>query len=389
MKKVILAIENKKILKKIEKIENLINIQINIKKVQYREAILEILKREKNIDLILLDEKLPGEISIEDLIKKIKIINKKINIIFFLQKENIGKENKLKKLKIKNIYYINKINKIKIINLFIENKNILKNKQIKSTIKHNIKKINKKEKQDKNKRKNKDKNENKIKNYIEKLKKIKKKNQKDKKFTKNINIKTNKKIIIYENEQKHINNLLINYLIEKNKKILLINLNNKNNINNKKNKKIINKESILINNLKKFLIKINKKEIKNNLKNFLKQNEKKYDYILFNIDLNLYNKNIYLIKELITTSDKIIYIINNDFMDFNKFIKNLKINKKEILNHKPQLYIIEKKYFFNSISDLVIKNIIKKPFKIYKIFYHKKNQIYKNKYKKIFNKILK
>ena len=119
MKKIILAIDNKKISNKIKEINNF---NLIMKNVQYREAILEILKKEKNINFILINEKLSGEISIEDLIKKIKIINKKINIIFFLEKSDIKKENKLKKLGIKNIYINNKINKNKILNLIEENK---------------------------------------------------------------------------------------------------------------------------------------------------------------------------------------------------------------------------------------------------------------------------
>ena len=63
-----------------------------------------------------MSEKIPGEINIEDLIKKIKFINQKISIIFFLEKEDINKKDKLKKLGIKNIYINNKINRNKIIN---------------------------------------------------------------------------------------------------------------------------------------------------------------------------------------------------------------------------------------------------------------------------------
>ncbi len=119
MKKVIVAIDNKKILNKIKKTNNL---KINFKRVQYREAILEILKKEKNIDIILMDEKLSGEISIENLINKIKKINKRISIIFFLRKKDLEKENKLRKLKIEKIYFINQINLNKISNLLNKNK---------------------------------------------------------------------------------------------------------------------------------------------------------------------------------------------------------------------------------------------------------------------------
>ena len=101
MKKVIIATNNKKIVK-----ENK-DIKIN---VHYREAILEILEKDKKIDDILIDENLPGIISMEKLITKIRKINSKIEIKIILEKQNAEKELKLKKLNVNNIY-INKINK--------------------------------------------------------------------------------------------------------------------------------------------------------------------------------------------------------------------------------------------------------------------------------------
>lgn len=128
--KIILACENKKINKYLSEIKNK---NFIIKKVQYREAIIEILKKENNINYIFLYEKIPGEISIEDLIKKIKLINKKIKIIIFLEKENINKKIKLKNLEINNIYLINKINKKILLNIFnkINNEKIIKKIKIK------------------------------------------------------------------------------------------------------------------------------------------------------------------------------------------------------------------------------------------------------------------
>ena len=70
MKKVILAINNKKIIQKIKQ-----NKEVEIiNNVQYREGILEILDKEKNISKIYIEEKIPGIISIEKLIEKIKIM---------------------------------------------------------------------------------------------------------------------------------------------------------------------------------------------------------------------------------------------------------------------------------------------------------------------------
>ena len=118
MKKVLLAINNEKLIEKIKEDDNINLVNNNL---QYREAILEILEKNKNIDFILISENIPGLISIEELIKKIKIINNKINIIFFLEKYDINKRNKLNNLNINNIYYINKININKILNLINKN----------------------------------------------------------------------------------------------------------------------------------------------------------------------------------------------------------------------------------------------------------------------------
>lgn len=212
MKKVILAINNKKIIQKIKQ-----NKEVEIiNNVQYREGILEILDNEKNISNIYIEEKIPGIISIEKLIEKIKIINKKINIIIFLEKEELEKINKLKKLEIKNIYIKNKliINKKKKIN----NNKLLKNKKTKLNNKIKDKKI------------------------------INKK-------TKEKNIKNNKIIFIYGNKKTGkttITNLILIYLLKLNKKILLININKKiennylkifSNYNIEEEKKIENKNN--------------------------------------------------------------------------------------------------------------------------------------------------
>ena len=80
------------------------NIKIMNKDIIYKEGILEILEIKKEIDFIIINYDLPGKISIEELIQKIKKINKKIEMIFILEKENIEKEEILKKYEIKRIY---------------------------------------------------------------------------------------------------------------------------------------------------------------------------------------------------------------------------------------------------------------------------------------------
>ena len=346
MKKVILAINNKKIIQKIKQ-----NKEIEIiNNVQYREGILEILDKEKNISNIYIEEKIPGIISIEKLIEKIKIINKKINIIIFLEKEELEKINKLKKLEIKNIYIKNKL----IIN---EKKKINNNKLLK------------------NKKTN-----NKLNNKIKDKKIINKK-------TKEKNIKNNKIIFIYGNKKTGkttIANLILIYLLKLNKKILLININKKiennylkifSNYNIKEEKKIKNKNNnknkiykfeIKINSNMTFLPIINQKIIYSEIKSFLLKCSKKYDYIL--VDSG--NTGNYKIKQIIMqTSNVKIKVIDPNTLGIKDIEGNIEIKKVEKQNNNSSLHIIYNKYYFNSVSPLIFKNILKNFKNIHTIFY--------------------
>ena len=197
MKRVILAIENEKLEKRIKE-----NKEINIicNNLQYREAILELLEKNSQIESILISESLPGVISIEELIKKIKIMNNKINIIVLLEKENKDKKNKLKKLKVKNIYSNKKV----------------KINEILSIINNNVENIRRKEEKiEKTSVKT-------IEKFIIKLKEFK-----NNKINKDLNSKI---ITIVGNKRtgkSTIIDLLLINLLNKNKKILLINLNKK------------------------------------------------------------------------------------------------------------------------------------------------------------------
>lgn len=344
MKKIILAVNNKKIISKIKK-DNKNEI---INNVQYREAILEIMEENKNIDEIYIEENLPGTISIEKLIEKINIINKKINLNIFLEKENINKINKLKKLGIKNIYIKNKtkekINKNNTIKL---NNNIIKN--------------------------------NKINNNI-------------------LIITGNKKA-----GKSTIINLLIIYFLEKNKKILIININkkiennyliifNKNNIKYKINKFYKSEK----NKYKIFKLFINKNIIFNFIPNERHVNFeeinyqlKNYDYIIVdvgkNVDIQNILKNVRILYKMINVLDASALGI--------KELKEIARKEQNIKRYNNNsLHIIYNKYYFNFISPLILKNILDKPKNITTIFYETKlenlaKQISKNKNIKLNNNL--
>ena len=337
MKKIILAINDKKTIKKLKEKYKLQEIII----VQYREAIIEILEENINIEKIVIEENIPGIISIEKLIKTIKSKNKKININIILEKEDFNKKDKLKNLEIKGIYIKNKL------------------------------RINKKKKQKKDKI-----DKNKI---------------------------YNKKIIFIYGDKKTgkttIINLFLIYLLKINKKILLINLNKKiennylkifnkylrkNKIKNtkeKENKKQLYNYMIKINFNLTFLPITNQYINYNEIKKFLFENSKKYDYILVDSGNNCN----YKIKQIIMKFSNIkINVIDNKLLGIEELERNT-LNGTEG-NYKNQncLHIIYNKYYFNSVSQLILKNLFKNTFKIHTIFYRKKlknltKQIQKNK----------
>ena len=125
MKNIITAINNPELNEEIKKEKKF---KIVNKDIIYKEGIIEVLEEKKEINLIIINYDLPGKIEIEELIKKIKKINGKLEIIFILEKEDVEKEKKLKKLNIEKIYYNNKINKKSLIKIIKEEDNNEKEK---------------------------------------------------------------------------------------------------------------------------------------------------------------------------------------------------------------------------------------------------------------------
>ena len=134
--KIITALGNPKINKQLNKYEN---IEIICRDIQYKEAIIDILEKTKNIDFIIINEKIPGEIKIKDLIKKIKLINKKIKIIISIKEKNKLKENITRKNGVQYVYYNKEINCKEIIEI-IKNDKPENNSKINNLEKNNLNK---------------------------------------------------------------------------------------------------------------------------------------------------------------------------------------------------------------------------------------------------------
>lgn len=91
---ILTALANNKINEKLKAVED---INILNKDIQYKEGILEYLEKNKNIDIIIFLEELPGQIKTKKLIEIINSINNKIKIIIITNKNKEIKNNKINK----------------------------------------------------------------------------------------------------------------------------------------------------------------------------------------------------------------------------------------------------------------------------------------------------
>lgn len=90
-----------------EKLKNNTDIKVVGKDIQYQEGILEVLEENKDIDLLVLSNILPGELDFYKLINEIKKENEKLDIVVFLNKNDENIENFLSSKNIYKIYYLN------------------------------------------------------------------------------------------------------------------------------------------------------------------------------------------------------------------------------------------------------------------------------------------
>ena len=78
VKKVITAIGDKELNNVLQEVSG---IKIVNSDIQYQEGILEVLDKYKNIDILILSDKIIGNVEIEELIRNIKVLQEKIQII--------------------------------------------------------------------------------------------------------------------------------------------------------------------------------------------------------------------------------------------------------------------------------------------------------------------
>ena len=118
--KILTAIGNPYLNEKLKSIDSLMVIG---KDVQYQEAVIEILEENLDIDSLIINKELPGDIGFYKLINKIKNIKKDMDIYVFLEEKNEDIENYLMSYQIYKIYYLSEINYDEFIKIFFESKN--------------------------------------------------------------------------------------------------------------------------------------------------------------------------------------------------------------------------------------------------------------------------
>lgn len=401
MKKIVTALGNPILNNELKKYKEF---QIMINDIQYQEAIIEFLEIEKNIDYIILNEILPGNISIEELINKIKNKNENIEIIIILEKENKELESFLYSKKIFNIFYNNKVEIIDIIK-------ILKNKKINNIkIEHDIEII-----------KDIILNDSNINKQINKIKI----NNETKK-----NLKSNNKMICVLGSSgvgKSIFSVCFsNYLKSKKNKILIIDFDILNNSIhtifgiNKYSKKVKEKvkEKDLNNyniNIEDLIISVNKnvdlltgidilfnsdEDInQTQLLEMINEIKKQYDYIIVDTSSECFFK---YNRILIEHADKNIFLLEANLLEITKGKRLLDMYKNKWKINSNKIKIIINKYNKNSIDFNLIKNIFGEYEMLGKIkmenfynsiinknnniLYHKKDE--RKEYKKIGENIL-
>ena len=340
--------------------------------IQYQEAVIEIIEKNPNIDLLILSSILPGELNIYEFINLLKYKNPKMEIIIILEKRDLKIEEFIIAKGINNIYYNNTTS----LKQIIEKVNELENDKTHQN--NNLNKIIEKNKINYF-----------IKTIIIQIKKILKNKY-------NKNSKNNKKIISIIGPPKigkTIFSLFLSLNI-KNKKVLLIDLDiEKNNIikiieKKEKNKKKLIKNifewkkniDVMIIDKKYFYQKII--EEKNVLNELFDKIKREYDYIV--IDLGDLKDKEKILKKI---STHIVLVEANLLgIDDTRAILYELIMKQKI--QKDNIKIVFNKHTITSIPNRILNKIFL-DFEIYGyINYDKYYNFFVNTNKKILtNKI--
>lgn len=352
MKRIITAIGNEEINQNLKELNLFEVVGYDI---QYQEGILEVLEKQKEIDLLILSKKIQGNIDIIDLLENIKRINNKIEIIMIINNEDKELQKYLENEKIR--YYLTEkeiivgdiltlINKEELTKL--TQRNILSN-----------------ERSDKSK----------------KLKKIKTKKVKLRKINSNKTNINDKKIIsisgcagigksiitcnLAKISSKYKNKILIiDFDILDSSIYTIFGI-------NKYLNKLEKRELIYLNNdIKNLIIKVNKKIHLLSFKDFFTQNfkgieikeiedliinlKKEYELILIDNSSDIFFD---MTQRLLKNSDEIIFVIEGNTLQINKSKRLLRIYTDEWNIKRDKIKILCNKFNKKTINKLLLKEM--------------------------------
>lgn len=382
--KILTAIGNPYLNEKLKSIDSLIVIG---KDVQYQEAVIEILEENLDIDCLIINKELPGDIGFYKLINKIKNIKEDMDIYVFLEEKNEDIENYLMSYQIYKIYYLSEINYDEFIKNFFESKNNVLvgiNKEI-----NDFKKLILSENLIENNYSfaerviNESFNDSNYREYDEKIEEYN--NFFEEEFCQTIAISGD-----FGSGKSLFSVFLSKVISKQNKKVLLIDVDMENmSINTllgvkkyKENQTYIEDFITKVDENLDVLCGIDKiidlKEINNNyvVKEIIERLKKEYDFILIDVSSRIDFK---YVKMILTYSDKIIFLIEPNLLEISKSNKYLEVFIKDFEIDVDKIKIVFNKVNKYKIANTVLEELFSRFEIIENIEYEERYNLFINK----------
>lgn len=382
--KILTAIGNPYLNEKLRELDEVIVIG---KDIQYQEAIIEILEENLDIDCLIINKELPGDIGFYKLINKIKNIKEDMDIYVFLEEKNEDIENYLMSYQIYKIYYLSEINYDEFIKIFFESKNNVLvgiNKEI-----NDFKKLILSENLIENNYSfaerviNESFNDSNYREYDEKIEEYN--NFFEEEFCQTIAISGD-----FGSGKSLFSVFLSKVISKQNKKVLLIDVDLENmSINTllgvkkyKENQTYIEDFITKVDENLDVLCGIDKiidlKEINNNyvVKEIIERLKKEYDFILIDVSSRIDFK---YVKMILTYSDKIIFLIEPNLLEISKSNKYLEVFIKDFEIDVDKIKIVFNKVNKYKIANTVLEELFSRFEIIESIEYEERYNLFINK----------
>lgn len=376
-----------------EKLKELDEVIVVGKDIQYQEGVIEILEENLDIDCLIINKELPGEVGFYKLINKIKNIKENLDIYVFLKEKDEDIENYLMSYQIYKIYYLNEINYDDFIkNFFVGKKNILVgiNKEI-----NDFKKLILSENNNEDNYSFVEKvitesfNDSNYEKYNEKSEENPYKEEYDD-FLKEENCKTITISGDFGCGKSLFSVFLSKVISRQNKKVLLIDFDLENmsintlfGVKKYKEKQTyiedcitkVNENLDILCGMDKI---INLKETNNNyvIKEIIERLKKEYEFIIMDVSSRI---DLKYVKIILTYSDKIIFLIEPNLLEISKANKYLEVFIKDFEIDVDKIKIVFNKINKYQIANTVLEEIFSEVEIIESIEYEERYNLFINK----------